>query len=151
METEEYKKSSKTLQYTALGPPHPPKLRVSAVDIFSSTLEWLPQHYPRPEFITGYRLIVNGELSQIFEKNVNEFIFADMQPGRKYDIEIVTLTNSIVGQSQPSNRITLVCPLRPRAPIITQLPSVRPNACVIGWKAPDFNSNNNWDNVICYK
>jgi len=147
----EYKKASKTIIYTALGPPHPPRLRVNATDLNSVTLEWIVQHYPRPEFITGYRLMINNETNQVFEKHVSEFLFTDMQPGRKYDIEMLTLTNSIVGQSQPSNQINLICPLRPVPPLITQLPSVRPNSAVIGWKPAEPRSNNRWDQLLYYK
>lgn len=117
----------------------------------SVTLEWITQHYPRPEFISGYRLIVNGEPNKIFEKNVNEFLFTDMQAGKKYDIEIVTLANSIVGQSKPSNQISLICPMTPNAPLITQLPTVRPNSVVIGWKPVIPRTNNKWDQILFYK
>ena len=48
------------------------------MDLYSANLEWTPQQYPRPEFITGYQLVVNGELNKIFEKEANEFFFADM-------------------------------------------------------------------------
>ena len=74
----EYKRSSKTIIYTPLGPPPPPKLKVSARDLYSANLEWIPQLYPRPEFITGYQLVVNGELNKMFEKDANEFFFSDM-------------------------------------------------------------------------
>ena len=76
--TIEYKRSSKTIIYTALGPPPPPKLRVSSRDLYAATLEWIPQPYPRSEFITGYQIDVNGELNKIFEKDSNEFFFSDM-------------------------------------------------------------------------
>lgn len=150
-DTTEYKKSSKTLYYTPLGPPNPPRLRVNAVDIQSATLEWISPHYPRPEFIAGYRLLVNSEPMQAFEKNANEFLFTDMQPGRKYNIEIVTLTNSIVGESKPSNLITLICPRRPSPPLISQLPTVRPNSAIIGWKPCEPKSSNKCDQILFYK
>lgn len=72
-------------------------------------------------------------------------------PERKYDIEILTLTNSIVGKSAPSNRVTLICPMRPTPPLIQQLPSIRPHSATIGWKTTDSKTNEDWDNVICYK
>jgi len=81
--TLEYKRSSKTIIYTPLGPPSPPKLKVSSRDLYSANLEWIPQLYPRPEFITGYQLVVNGELNKMFEKNANEFFFSDMVSFKK--------------------------------------------------------------------
>lgn len=143
--------SSKMIHYTPLGPPHPPRLRANAIDLYSVSLEWNTQDYPRPEFITGYRLRVNSELNQIFDKNIHEFLFTDMQPGKKYDIEIITLTNAIVGQSEPSNTISLICPRPPAAPLISQLPTVRPNSVVIGWKPNDMRVNNKYDQVLFYK
>lgn len=149
--TTEYKRSSKTIIFTALGPPTPPRLRVNAVDIQTAALEWIASHYPRPDFIAGYRLMVNSELNQTFEKSISEFLFTDMQPGKKYTIELITLTNAIVGESKPSNSITLVCPRRPNPPLISQLPTVRPNSVIIGWKPSDPKSNNKCDQILSYK
>ena len=147
----EYRKSSKSLSYTPLGPPHPPKLRANGIGMQSVTIEWFVQQYPRPEFITGYRLIINSELKRIFEKTVNEFIFTDMMPGKVYEIQIITLTNSIVGQSKPSNPLILVCPQRPSQPLVTQLPTVRPNSVVLGWKPTVPRSSNKCDQILLYK
>ena len=151
LDTTEYKKASKTINYCALGPPHPAKLRVTAINANAVSLEWTTQHYARPEFITGYRLVVNGELSTLFDKSISEFAFADMQPGKRYDIEIVTLTNAIIGQSNPSNMISVMCPHVPNSPLITQLPTIRPNSVVIGWKPSEPRSNHKWDDILFYK
>lgn len=147
----ESKRTSKVIDYTALGPPEPPRLRVNFVDLRSVTLEWIMSQYAKPDFIKGFRLIVNGELNEVFEKTINEFIFRDMQPGYCYDIEILTLTNWMIGASLPSNKITLICPNRPKAPLITQLPSIRTNSVVIGWKPVEPRSNNKPDQILLYK
>lgn len=151
MDSTEYKKSSKSIDYTALGPPLPPKLRASTSDIQCISLEWIMDQYPRPEFIKGFQLIVDNQKNQVFEKNVGEFLFKDMQPGRQYDIEIVTLTNWIVGQSQPSNRLNLICPNRPNAPLISQLPNTKPFTVIIGWKPVKTRSTNRHDTILFYK
>jgi hypothetical protein len=152
LDSTEYKKSSKIIDYTALGPPLPPKLTIITTDIQSITLNWTMSHeYPRPEFIKGYKLVVDGSQNQIFEKHINEFIFKDMQPGKKYDIEIVALTNWIVGQSNPSNKISLLCPNRPYAPLITQAPSAKPFTVIIGWKSVRTRSTNKQDQILLYK
>ena len=83
--TLEYKRSSKTIIYTPLGPPSPPKLKVSSRDLYSANLEWIPQLYPRPEFITGYQLVVNGELNKMFEKN--NFIYLSQNNYASHTIE----------------------------------------------------------------
>lgn len=147
----EYKSSSKSILFTPLGPPEPPRLRVNAVDVQSATLEWIVPQYAKPEFITGYRLIVNSEPGQMFNRGDREFVFKDLQPGKSYKIEIATVTNSIVGQSKPSNAITIVCPQRPKAPLITQLPTVRPYSAVVGWKPADPRSTNKYDQILFYK
>jgi len=139
------------IDYTSLSPPEPPRLRVSSVDLQSVTLEWITSQYAKPDFIKGYRLIVNSEPNEVFEKNINEFLFKDMQPGFCYEIEILTLTNWMIGSSQPSNMITLLCPERPNAPLITQLPSLRSNSVVIGWKPVEPKSNNKSDQILLYK
>lgn len=107
--------------------------------------------YPKPDFIKGYRLIVNSEPNEIFEKNINEFIFKDMQPGFAYEIEILTLTNWMVGACLPSNKITLLCPSRPLTPVISQLPSLRSNSVIIGWKPVEPKSVNKSDQILLYK
>lgn len=139
------------IDYTALGPPEPPRLRVNSVDIQSVTLEWIMTQYAKPDFIKGYRLIVNSEPNEVFEKNINEFMFRDLQPGFCYEIEILTLTNWMIGSSQPSNKITLVCPNRPQAPLITQVPSLRTNSVVIGWKPVEPRSSSKADQILFYK
>ncbi|RNA39092.1 hypothetical protein BpHYR1_016864 [Brachionus plicatilis] len=150
-EIREYVRSSKKLFYTPLGPPHSPKLRVNSVDEQTAMIEWITESYPRPDFVTGYRLIVNSELGQLFQKDINQFLLKDMQPGKQYSIQIATLTNSVVPQSKPSNPITLVCPLRPTQPLISQLPSVRPNSATIGWKPVEPKSNQKFDRIVSYK
>ena len=151
LDSTEYKKASKLIDYTALGPPLPPKLRVTSTDIQSVTLDWTLSQYPRPEFIKGFRLLVDSKQNQIFEKSINEFIFKDLQPGKKYDMEIVTLTNWIIGQSNPSNKIMLICPHRPHAPLINQLPSAKPYPVIIGWKAVTTRSTGTHDQILFYK
>ena len=152
MDSLEYKKASKTIDYTALGPPLPPKLRASTTDVQCVSLEWLIDGlYPRPEFIKGYRFIVDSEYNQVFEKNVNEFLFKDMQPGRQYDLEVVTLTNWIVGKSKPSNKLNLICPSRPNAPLITQMPNTKPYTVIIGWKPVKTRTTNRHDKIVFYK
>ena len=151
MDTTEYKKASKLIEYTALGPPLPAKLRAGSTDIQCISLEWSLDQYPRPEFIKGYQLVVNSEESQVFNKNINEFLFKDMQPGRQYDLEVITLTNWIVGRSQPSNQLNLICPNRPNPPLITQLPNAKPFTVIIGWKPVKTRSNNKHDKILFYK
>ncbi len=151
MDSSEYKKASKTIDYTALGPPLPPRLRATSTDVQCISLDWLMDQYPRPEFIKGYRLIVDSQQNQVFEKNINEFLFKDMQPGRQYDLEVTTLTNWIVGQSKPSNRLNLICPTRPHAPLISQLPNTKPFTAVIGWKPVRTRSTNRHDKIAFYK
>jgi hypothetical protein len=123
------------INYTPLGPPHPAKLVVHSVDEYTCKLQWTTKPYPKLDFVTGYRLIINSKLDKLLNKNVNEFTFTDMKQGRTYDIQIVTLINSVVGQSDPSNTIVLVCPGKPATPRIVDLPTTRPNSIAIGWKA----------------
>jgi hypothetical protein len=139
------------MNYMPLGPPSAPRLRVSSIDLQSITLEWHAPQYARPDYISGYQLIINSEYKQIFEKDVNEFVFTDMQPNQKYDIQIVTLTNETIGRSEPSNVVTLVCPHKPPAPVISQLPTVRPNSIVVGWRPSEPRSSNNYDRALFYK
>jgi hypothetical protein len=149
----EFKKSSKVVNYSPMTPPKAPRLRVSAIDIQSATLEWLNEAPTpsKPEFFTGYRLVVNGEQRQTFDKSVKEFLFADMQPGRKYEISLVSLTNSILGNSRQSNVVTLVCPRRPRAPVISSMQSTRPNSAVICWNQVEPKSELAFDQIVCYR
>ena len=77
----EFKINSSIINYISLGPPHPPKLRVINVDIQAVTLEWAMPDYPKPEFITGYRLMVNSEYKEKFGTNQKEFIFNELKPG----------------------------------------------------------------------
>ena len=135
-----------------MGVPNAPRLRVNAVDLRSCTLEWkLETAYAKPEFLNGYKLIIDNSHRETFEKNVQEFLFADMQPGKKYDIELISLANSIVGDSKPSNKITLVCPKTPNAPVISALSTTRPNSAVIGWQQVEPKSENSYDQIISYK
>lgn len=150
-EIKEYVKSSKTVIYTPLGSPHAPKLRVNSVDEQSAIIEWLSESYPRQEFITGYRLLINSEQGQLFNKDINHFMLKDMQPGKQYSIQIVTLTDSVVPQSKPSNPITLICPIKPKQPLISQLPSVRPNSATIGWRPVEPRSIQKHDQIVSYK
>ena len=39
--------------------------------------------YPKPEYITGYRLLVNSEYKEKFSTNQNEFVFNELKPGLK--------------------------------------------------------------------
>lgn len=151
MDSSEYKKASKIIDYTALGPPIPPRLRASTSDVQCVSLDWVMEQYPRPEFIKGYRLIIDSQPNQVFEKNINEFLFKEMQPGRQYEIEVITLTNWIVGSSPPSNRLTLVCPHRPHAPLISQLPNIKPYTVMIGWKPVRTKSTQAHDRIASYK
>lgn len=150
-EAGEYKSSSKMIVFTPLGPPTAPRLRVNAVDIQSAIVEWIPSEYAKPDAVSGYKLLVNNEPSQTFKKNDREFLFKDMQPGKSYKLEIVTLTNSVLGESNPSNAITVICPQRPNPPLVNQLPSARPYSAVIGWKPVNVRSPNIYDQIICYK
>lgn len=147
----EYKKSSKSLSYTPLGPPNPPRLRATGVGLQAVNVEWLVQPYPKPDFLLGYRLIVNSELKQIFEKKIGEFIFADMLPGKVYELQILTLVNPIVGQSLPSNPLILICPERPAQPLISQVATTRPNSVTVGWKPPKAKSHNRYDQILYFK
>ena len=126
-------------------------MRVSSVDLQSARLEWIAPQYPRPEFITGYQLVVNGDSKTIFERDLNEFLFTDFQPGHKYEVSLLTLTNSIVGQSPPSNKIIIQCPHRPSSPMIAQFPTIRTNSVVIGWKPVEPKTSSKFDRVTIYK
>lgn len=150
-EVKEYEKSSKTLNYTPLGSPHAPKLRVNSVGEQTALMEWICESYPKQEFIKGFRLLVNSEHSQLFDKDVNKFELKDMQPGKEYSIQIVTLTDTVVPESKPSNSITLVCPLRPNSPLIHVSPSIRPNSAAIEWKPVEPKTDKNSDRVVSYK
>jgi hypothetical protein len=95
--------------------------------------------------------MINNEHRQTFDKNVQEFLFADMQPGKKYEIEIISLADSVIGESKPSNRLTLICPLQPDTPLISALSTTRPNSAVIGWKQVEPKTDNSFDQILCYK
>jgi hypothetical protein len=150
----EFKRSSKVINYSPVAPPSAPRLRVTATDIQSASLEWVldaPLTKTASEFFTGYRLVVNNEQRQTFDKSVKEFLFSDMQPGRKYEISLVSLTNSILGNARQSNLITLVCPRRPAPPVISAMQSTRPNSALISWNQVEPRSELPFDQIVCYR
>jgi hypothetical protein len=157
MDATEYKSCSRAILFTPLGAPEPPRLRINSVGTQSATLEWIPAHYARPELISGYSLTINSAESQLFGRDDREFLFQALQPGKSYKLEIAAITNAIIGKSKPSNAITLMCPNRPDPPLISQMPTVRPNSVVVGWKpaveAADAaaRSSNKFDQILCYK
>ena len=117
--------------------------------MYSATLEWVPEPFYRPELIVGYRLQIDEDFDKTFEPNVREFMFTNMKPGQKYNVQIMTLTKDLT--SVLSNKITLVCPLIPSAPSITKIQSLRPNSATVGWKLTEPRSINGWDNIASFQ
>lgn len=137
-----------------MGPPAPPGMMVTSVDIQSATLEWSfgeSVHSKHLDSLTGYRLQVNGEDKQTFDRNCKEFLFTDMQPGKNYDLSVVSITDSLISESGQSNVITLVCPKRPYAPLISAMPTTRPRSAMIAWKPVEPRSSNYYDQILFYR
>ena len=137
------------MNFIVFSEPQPPRLLVRSVSLYSATLEWKPEVFHKPELITGYRLLINEDFDKTFEPNEREFIFSNMRPGEKYDVQIQTMTKDLT--SRLSNKITLVCPLIPAPPTITKLQSLRPNSATVGWKINEPRSINGWDNISNYQ
>ena len=145
------KKASPTINHISLGPPHPPKLIVTNLGLQSVTIEWSLDDYPKPEYITGYRLIINSEYKHKFDKSKKDHVLNDLQPGNSYKLELVALTNSVIGQSLPSKAIEVKCPLKPRAPIIYLQQTVQVNSVMLGWKTELTQSSNKEDQIWMYR
>lgn len=64
---------------------------------------------------------------------------------------MVALTNSIIGQSEPSKPIKIICPKKPKAPYIYQSSTLRINSVVISWKPTLARSSNKEDQIWMYK
>ena len=71
--------------------------------------------------------------------------------GKSYTLELVALTNSIIGQSELSNPITIICPRKPKTPLIYQSSTLKINSVVISWKPTMPRSINKEDKIINYK
>ena len=82
---------------------------------------------------------------------MHEFSFTDVESGQKYEFNVVTLADSLVGNGPQSNTIILQCPNRPSPPLISQLPTVKPNSAVIGWKPSETKTSSKFDQVNLYK
>ena len=147
----EFKSISKTVTHTSIGPPRAPTLRISNIDLQAVTLEWLVADYPRPDFISGYRLLVNSQYKEILSNNQHGLIFNELKPGKSYKLELIVLTNSVIGQSEPSKPLTIVCPLEPTPPNIYQSPTMRANSVMISWNPTVPRSYNKEDQVWMYR
>ena len=72
-----------------------------------------------------------------------------MQHGKEYVVEMITLTKDM--KSKSSNKITLVCPVKPSSPKISKLQSLSPNSVAVGWKITEPRSVRPCDNVASYQ
>ena len=147
----EVKKPSPTINHISLGPPHPPKVIVTNLVLQSVTIEWSLDNYPKPEYVSGFRLFINSEPNVKFEKNKNSHVLSDLVPGNSYKIQLVALTNSVIGQSLLSKCIEVKCPLKPSAPLIYSQPTVQVNSAMIGWKPEMPKSMNKEDQIWMYR
>ena len=71
--------------------------------------------------------------------------------GQSYRLELVALTNSIIGQSEASRAIVVTCPKKPKTPSIFQSSTLKINSVVISWKPTVPRSINKEDQILNYK
>lgn len=49
---------------------------------------------------------------------------------------MVAITGHVVGDSRPSNTLTVVCPLLPEPPLLVHQPSYKRGVVIVAWDAP---------------
>lgn len=147
----EIKKQSDKINHISLGPPNPPRVRVSQIGLESVTIEWSSDDYPKQEYITGYRLVINGDYKEKIGPKTKVHELKNLESGTSYKVQLITLTNSTIGQSQPSRLLTVRCPYKPDPPVISSLPTVQINSVMIGWTPVQPKSLNKEDSIWMYK
>jgi hypothetical protein len=147
----EFKKSSETINYIALSPPSAPILRAVGIDVQSVAIEWVIKDYAKPEYISGYSLTVNSEPHANFGPEQHGFVFNELIPGKTYKIELTAKTNSIVGHSDVSKPMTIICPSVPKPPVIYESSTVKSKSIVVSWKPSHAPTYSREDQVFTYK
>jgi hypothetical protein len=147
----EFKKPSDTINYIALSPPSAPILRAVGIDIQSVAIEWVIKDYAKPDYISGYKLTVNSEPNASFGAEQHGFVFNELTPGKSYKIELTAQTNSIVGHSEISKSMTIICPSVPKPPIIYESSTLKSKSVVISWKPSQPQTYNREDQILTYK